>query len=216
MFPDAGFFLDAETVGGQRYYRELFTYIYRMANASYGLHPGCVQAHAGPGSEAAWRCMFPQYTVPFTKAPILPLQSGYDTYQLGNIFAPTWLPSTPKGWAACERNNSDCTALQRSQLNGNWRDQFLQALGNSTVLAGGPSGQGGLFLHSCWMHCQDGVSQWESLGIGGTTVRELVRRWWESDHGARTGEGGSSGGGDSDSFVLVDKPWPSNPYCPMH
>jgi len=73
VFPDAGFFLDADTVGGVLYYRELFQYIFRMANASYGLHADCVRAHGGPGNASSWPCMFPQYTMPFVAAPVLPL-----------------------------------------------------------------------------------------------------------------------------------------------
>lgn len=215
-YPDAGFFIDGVTVGGVRWQRQLFQYSFKMHNATAGVDASCIASYRRrdrTGGED-WHCLFSPYALPFVETPMFLLQSQYDTWQLLNTFAPTWLDSTPDGWGACLRargNSTQCTAEMLRQLRDQWLPQMTAALNASGALRGGVSGRGGLFAHSCWMHCQNGVwrhsdgtwgGQWVQLEIGGVALHTAMTQWFN--------ELARPAGG---TYIHRDAPWPSNPTC---
>ncbi|KAJ4845629.1 Pectin acetylesterase 7 [Turnera subulata] len=104
-------------------------------------------------------CFFPQYVAQSMRTPLFILNSAYDAWQIKNILAPS---AVDKGgsWKSCKLDLKKCSAAQL-QVVQNYRTQFLRAvnvgLGNSTAK--------GLFIDSCYAHCQSGsVATWLSDG----------------------------------------------------
>eukprot|EP00463_Aulacantha_scolymantha_P000525 TRINITY_DN1319_c0_g2_i1.p1 TRINITY_DN1319_c0_g2~~TRINITY_DN1319_c0_g2_i1.p1 ORF type:complete len:383 (+),score=89.85 TRINITY_DN1319_c0_g2_i1:109-1257(+) len=74
--PDSGFFLDYEAPGKK--YHSGMIWVFNQMNATSGVHQGCI---AGQAKDESWKCMFAQYTAPFIKTPMFPLQAEYDSWQ---------------------------------------------------------------------------------------------------------------------------------------
>lgn len=81
--PDSGVFLDSANVkSGKNEYRDQFINLMKLSNADVDPPvPGCNTAYP----DEKWRCMFAQYLYPHIKAPILPINSLYDTWSIPNI-----------------------------------------------------------------------------------------------------------------------------------
>ncbi|KAK1317116.1 hypothetical protein QJS10_CPA05g00055 [Acorus calamus] len=138
---DAGLFLDAIDVAGGRTLRNLFGGVVNLQGAGQSLPKTCT-SHMDPTS-----CFFPQNLISNIQTPTFLLNTAYDVWQLQASLAP---PSAdPHGnWHACKLNKSTCSASQIQFLQG-FRNQMLNAIkGFST------SSQNGLFINSCFAHCQ--------------------------------------------------------------
>ena len=191
---DAGVFVDAATVTGDFYYRSLLQYYFPMHNASAGAHPDCL---ASRPAGAAWQCGIvttagkcPQpnppanpaaathqcpvhkpRAVPFLRHPVFAIQSAFDSYQLGNVFAPVWLPGVDASWAACANSAAACSAEQTNALLYSWLPAMKGGLAAAGLLGPGPGtprGPHGLFLHSCFTHCQWG--EMHQIFVGGVSM----------------------------------------------
>lgn len=81
--PDSGFFANDNNsmpAGCRVTYSESMRSIFEVANASGGLHRGCLQQHAAD----PWECMLAANAAPHIPMPYLMLQSRYDTWQTAN------------------------------------------------------------------------------------------------------------------------------------
>ncbi|KAL6531524.1 Pectin acetylesterase 10 [Orobanche minor] len=128
---DAGLFLDAADVSGGYTLRNLFH--------------GVVNLHG---------CFFPQNLIANITTPLFILNAAYDAWQIQESLAPH--TADPKGkWHDCRINNAQCLSSQRSFLKG-FRNQMLSAVGGFSG-----SRKNGLFLNSCFAHCQsEGQDVW--------------------------------------------------------
>merc|ERR1719491_2514794 len=79
-----GFFLDYEAPSKK--YHSGIIWVFEYMNATSGVHQGCI---AGYPVKEQWHCMFAQYTAPFIKTPMFPLQAEYDSWQTGQDLAST-------------------------------------------------------------------------------------------------------------------------------
>jgi hypothetical protein len=185
---DAGFFLDSQIATGSRYsyspgqfyYRSLLSYYFAMHNASAGVAAACL---ASKPPAAAWQCATSLEALRWSTRPAFALQSDYDSYQMGNHFAPPWLPGVDPAWAACTGNASACWPEQVDYLQAAWVGPFRGALAVAGVLGPRltPHGPHGLFLHSCQTHCQVGSAH--AIAIGGTSMYQALSAWWARDRG---------------------------------
>jgi O-palmitoleoyl-L-serine hydrolase len=170
---DAGFFVDAPTITNDYYFRSLLTYYYPMHNGSAGVNPACLAARP---ATLGWQCATAPVSISYLSHPVFLVQSNFDTYQLGNIFAPAWLPGIDSSWWQCAGNPSKCSALQ---LVYTWLPEFRGQLAAAGVLGPGPAtahGPHGLFLHSCMVHCQLGMMHtWK---VNGSTMYAALSGWW--------------------------------------
>ena len=206
---DAGFFVDAPIVvgdaanytQGEFYYRSLLTYYFPMHNGTAGVKSACL---ASRPPELAWECALAQVTVAFNDRPVFAVQSQYDSYQMGNTFAPPWLPAVDPSWPACTANVSLCSAAQINALETQWAPEFRGALAVAGLL--GPTAlENGLFLHNCYTHCQSG--DYHGLVINGTSAYDAMTALFAAV--VLQGEAG-----DHYQWQWVDTPMPSsNPSC---
>lgn len=175
---DAGFFADLATVTGDFYYRSLLTYYFQMHNGSAGVKGACLASR--PAADA-WQCATSALAVAGAEHAVFLIESDFDSYQLGNVFAPVWLPGVDPSWGACAGNASACSAQQANDLLYSWMAPFRGALAFAGALGPPPrpppsNGPNGLFLHSCFSHCQWG--QMHQYAIAGQTMYEAFVTWY--------------------------------------
>ncbi|KAG8369008.1 hypothetical protein BUALT_Bualt15G0105600 [Buddleja alternifolia] len=185
---DAGLFLDAVDVSGGRTLRKFYGGVVSLQGVQRNLPSTCTN-HLDPTS-----CFFPQNLIANIKTPLFILNAAYDAWQVQESLAP---PSAdPRGnWRDCRRNIQKCSA---SQI------QFLQGFRNSMVNAVkgfGASRQSGLFINSCFLHCQsERQNFWFSNNcpkIGNKAIATAVGEWYF----------------DRASVKAIDCPYPCDKTC---
>ncbi|KAI4383189.1 hypothetical protein MLD38_009056 [Melastoma candidum] len=166
---DAGMFLDAVDVSGGRTLRNLYQGVVNLQNVKENLPASCT-SHLDPTS-----CFFPQNLVANIKTPMFLLNAAYDAWQVQSSLAP---PSAdPHGiWNDCKANHELCNSSQIAFFQ-DFRNQMLEA-----VRAFSASGKNGLFINSCFAHCQtERQDTWfaaDSPLIGNTGIAESVGDWY--------------------------------------
>ncbi|KAL0387297.1 UNVERIFIED_CONTAM: Pectin acetylesterase 10 [Sesamum radiatum] len=132
---DAGLFMDSADVSGGHTLRS------SLLDVQKNLPTACTD-RLDPTS-----CFFPQNLIANIKTPMFILNAAYDSWQLQESLAPP--TADPQGnWRDCKMNNERCSASQIQFLQG-FRTRMLDAVkGFST------SRQNGLFINSCFAHCQ--------------------------------------------------------------
>ncbi|KAL6850064.1 hypothetical protein ACP4OV_020691 [Aristida adscensionis] len=153
---DAGLFLDAVDVAGGRSLRSYYADIVAMQGVAPNLPPACT------ARLDATSCFFPQNIIDGIKTPIFLLNSAYDVWQIEESLAPN--RADPSGaWRACKFNRSACTEPQMKFLQG-FRDQMVAAVHGFSG-----SKANGLFINSCFAHCQSALpATWNNNAPGGS------------------------------------------------
>ncbi|XP_048438944.1 pectin acetylesterase 12-like [Pyrus x bretschneideri] len=165
---DAGFFLDAVDISGGRTLRDYYSGVVSLQGVQENLPRFCT-SHLDPTS-----CFFPENLIANITTPLFILNSAYDSWQIYNSLAP---PSADPGgeWNSCRLNLASCSASQMQILQG-FRNQMLNAVKQFSV-----SNQTGMFINSCFAHCQTGQSAWsarDSPAVGNKTIAEAVGDWY--------------------------------------
>ncbi|KAL4603964.1 hypothetical protein ACB092_10G161500 [Castanea dentata] len=138
---DAGLFLDAIDVSGGRTLRNLFEGVVTLQGVQKNLPKSCIN-NKDPTS-----CFFPQNLIANVKTPLFLLNAAYDAWQLQASLAPR--SADPHGsWDDCKSNHARCNSSQIQFLQ-DFRNQMLSAVSDFSR-----SSQNGLFLNSCFAHCQ--------------------------------------------------------------
>ncbi|CAH8251701.1 unnamed protein product [Arabidopsis lyrata] len=137
---DAGFFLDAVDVSGGHSLRRMYSGVVNTQGLQNTLPPTCT-SHIKPTL-----CFFPQYIINQVKTPLFILNSGFDSWQIGNSLAP---PSAdPNGsWRNCS-SSFRCTASQKQFLDG-FKMSMLNAVKTFSKFS-----KNGVLITSGWAHCQ--------------------------------------------------------------
>ena len=111
-----------------------------------GVNQDCI-THYSP-TQDTWHCMFAQYTSPFIKVPVFPLQSKYDAWQVPNVRV---------GEVGAVRCHRVLTRPTRAQILGNKSPALVNEYGaNFTkiitdyLLSHQP--KNGVFLDACYHH----------------------------------------------------------------
>ncbi|KAL5580435.1 hypothetical protein UlMin_015203 [Ulmus minor] len=166
---DAGLFLDAVDVSGGRTLRNLYSGVVGLQGVRKNLPRICTN-RLDPTS-----CFFPQNLIASVKTPLFILNTAYDSWQIQSSLAP---PSAdPRGyWHDCRLNHAKCTPSQISFLQG-FRNQMLNVVRRFST-----SRQNGLFLNSCFAHCQtERQDTWfadNSPVIGNKPIAIAVGDWY--------------------------------------
>ncbi|KAM1749347.1 hypothetical protein ACFX12_010230 [Malus domestica] len=185
---DAGLFLDANDVSGGRTLRNLYSGIVGLQGVKPNLPQYCTN-HLDPTS-----CFFPQNLISSIKTPLFILNAAYDSWQIQTSLAP---PATdPAGyWRDCRLNHEKCTPSQINFLQG-FRNQMLNAVKQFSM-----SEQNGLFINSCFAHCQsERQDTWfadDSPVIGKKAIAIAVGDWYF----------------DRTSVKIIDCPYPCDNSC---
>ncbi|KAL5700442.1 [Wnt protein] O-palmitoleoyl-L-serine hydrolase [Ranunculus cassubicifolius] len=138
---DAGLFLDATDVSGGHTLRNMFQGVVSIQGVAKNLPKSCTN-HLDPTS-----CFFPQNLIANVKTPLFVLNAAYDAWQLVASLAPA--SADPKGtWHDCKMNHAKCSSSQVKFLQ-DFRGQMLNAVKSFSM-----SKPNGLFLNSCFAHCQ--------------------------------------------------------------
>ncbi|XP_038715245.1 pectin acetylesterase 12-like [Tripterygium wilfordii] len=166
---DAGLFLDAIDVSGGRTLRNMYSGVVHLQRVQNNLPRLCTN-HLDPTS-----CFFPQNLIGNVQTPLFILNAAYDSWQIQSSIAP---PSAdPHGfWHDCRLNHAKCTSSQIQYLQG-FRNQMLNAIKGFSM-----SRQNGLFINSCFAHCQtERQDTWfadDSPVIGNKAVAIAVGDWY--------------------------------------
>jgi len=166
---DAGLFLDAADVSGGRTLRAFFGGVVGLQGAKSNLPRICTN-HLDPTS-----CFFPQNVIGNITTPFFLLNTAYDSWQIQSSLAPP--TADPSGyWNDCRLNHDKCTPAQIQFLQG-FRNQMLKAVKGFEV-----SKQNGLFINSCFAHCQmERQDTWfadNSPVIGNKAIALAVGDWY--------------------------------------
>ncbi|XP_008807933.1 pectin acetylesterase 12 [Phoenix dactylifera] len=138
---DAGLFLDVTDVAGGRTLRSFYEGVVTMQGVAKNL-PGTCTAKMDATS-----CFFPQNLLSIIQTPTFLLNAAYDVWQVRQSLATK--NADPKGhWQACKYNYLKCNDDQIKFLQG-FRNQMLDATKGFSN-----SKQNGLFINSCFAHCQ--------------------------------------------------------------
>ncbi|TKW14200.1 hypothetical protein SEVIR_5G152600v4 [Setaria viridis] len=152
---DAGLFLDAADVSGGRSLRSYYSDIVAMQGVAPNLPPACT-ARLDTTS-----CFFPQNVIDGINTPIFLLNAAYDVWQIQESLAPDG--AVPSGaWRTCKSNRSACDASQLTFLQ-DFRDQMV-----ASVKGFSGSRSNGLFINSCFAHCQSELPTTWSNAAGGS------------------------------------------------
>ncbi|KAJ4727950.1 Pectin acetylesterase [Melia azedarach] len=166
---DAGMFLDAADVSGGHTLRSMFAGVVSLQELQKTL-PNTCTSQLDPTS-----CFFPQNLVANIKTPMFLLNAAYDAWQVQASLAP---PSAdPHGyWNDCKSDHAHCNASQ-IQFFQDFRNQMLSAVKGFSM-----SNKNGLFINSCFAHCQsERQDTWfadDSPSIGNQGIAKSVGDWY--------------------------------------
>ncbi|KAM1353568.1 hypothetical protein COP2_034066 [Malus domestica] len=165
---DAGFFLDAVDISGERTMRDYYSGVVSLQGVQENLPRFCT-SHLDPTS-----CFFPENLIVNITTPLFILNSAYDSWQINNSLVP---PSAdPCGeWESCRYNLASCSASQMQILQG-FRNQMLNAVKQFSM-----PNQNGMFINSCLVHCQTKESALfahEFPALGNKTIGEALGDWY--------------------------------------
>jgi hypothetical protein len=134
--PDSGFFLDYDTPACE--YGQKMRWVFNQMNSTEGVNQKCISGNKGH----AENCIFAEHTAPHIVTSYFPMQSVYDSWQLGNILGKP-AENDPK-----EVNKyGDMT-----------KERFLASVIKNKVNGG--------FLDSCKHHC----GAWDQIVINGKDI----------------------------------------------
>ncbi|XP_042476333.1 pectin acetylesterase 12-like [Macadamia integrifolia] len=185
---DAGLFLDATDVSGGRTIRNMFGGVVSLQGVQKNLPRSCTNRMDRT------LCFFPQNLIANIKTPLFLLNAAYDAWQLQASLAP---PSAdPHGyWHECKLNHAYCTASQIRFLQG-FRNHMLSAVKSFSM-----SRENGLFINSCFAHCQtERQDTWfadDSPLIGNKGIAQSVGDWYFDRRGVEA----------------IDCPYPCDKTC---
>ncbi|VAH34420.1 unnamed protein product [Triticum turgidum subsp. durum] len=121
----------------------------------------------------ATSCFFPQNIIDSIKTPIFLLNAAYDVWQIEESLAPSKADPS-RAWRACKFNRSACNASQINFLQG-FRDQMV-----ASVRGFSGSKSNGLFINSCFAHCQSELpATWNGTpAIQNKRIAKSVGDWY--------------------------------------
>ncbi|KAM0935284.1 putative pectinacetylesterase/NOTUM [Dioscorea sansibarensis] len=185
---DAGFFINAKDIAGAEQIKAFFDDVVTTHGSSKNL-PSCTSPLSSPG-----KCFFAQYVVPQVSTPLFILNAAYDSWQVKNILAPG--VADPHGtWHDCKLDINQCSDVQLKTLQG-FRTEFLSALA-----AAAGSSTTGLFINSCYAHCQSETQEtWlrsDSPLLADTTIAKAIGDWYFNRR----------------PFKKIDCPYPCDKTC---
>ncbi|PSS08445.1 Pectin acetylesterase [Actinidia chinensis var. chinensis] len=185
---DAGLFLNAVDVSGGHTLRNVFGGVVALQGVRKNLPYTCTN-HLDPTS-----CFFPENLIANVKTPLFILNAAYDSWQVQASLAPA--SADPHGnWHDCKMNNVRCSSSQIQFLQG-FRNHMLYAVKRFSM-----SRQNGLFINSCFAHCQtERQDTWfadDSPVIGNKGIALAVGDWYF----------------DRSGIKAIDCPYPCDRTC---
>ena len=164
VLADAGFFVDAPSLNGTEIIRSTFQQLYNLHNSS--LNQACLGAQE---LKQEWRCLFPQYSIPFVDSPVFLVNPLYDLWQIA------YLSNIP-----CVLNIDTCNSTEKSQIM-KFREKTLCAL--RSVF---DSKNTAIFADACLVHTQCVMNAlWTRIQIQNVTISQAFTNWCRGDEQER-------------------------------
>lgn len=157
--PDAGYFMDVPSVDGDFKLADDFSFkamydFQNIAASSSSALAACRNTY--DNKKAAYKCLFPQYIMPFVRTPMFFTQSFADAYQFPNVMG-----------MSASASGSDVVE---------YVDKFRGLMLHSMI--NGPS-ENGYWLTGCKVHTLSYHSDWFSgKAISGMQMRYAVYGWY--------------------------------------
>ncbi|CAO2161787.1 unnamed protein product [Urochloa humidicola] len=169
--PDAGFFVDAKDLSGQRYMRSVYDGVVHLQNVTDALPKDCLLANKDPTE-----CFFPAELIKSIRTPMFIINSAYDSWQVQNVVV-TDRSSPDESWRHCRADIRSCNSSQIQVLN-----EFRKGMVDG-LKAAEDNMNCSWFIDSCFTHCQAWFdnSQWNSPvapRLGNKTLVEAVGDWY--------------------------------------
>ncbi|XP_010056135.2 pectin acetylesterase 8-like [Eucalyptus grandis] len=166
---DAGYFINAKDVSGASHIENFYSEVVATHGSAKNLPTSCT-SKMKPGL-----CFFPQNVVPQIQTPLFIINAAYDAWQIKYILAPG--VADPHGtWNSCKLDIKKCSPNQLKIMQ-DFRLEFLRALS-----AVGTSPSRGMFIDSCYTHCQAGTQEtwlWnDSPVVAKTSIAKAVGDWY--------------------------------------
>ncbi|PPD81019.1 hypothetical protein GOBAR_DD22045 [Gossypium barbadense] len=182
---DAGVFLDATNVAGGHTLRDMYRGVVTLQGVQKNL-PNTCTSQMDPTS-----CFFPQNLIANIQTPLFLLNAAYDAWQVQESLIPS--SADPHGfWRDCKMDHSHCNSSQMLflqdelpitalffilPLKADFRNQMLSVINGFSM-----SNQNGLFINSCFAHCQsERQDTWyanDSPRIGNKAIAASVGDWF--------------------------------------
>ncbi|KAG2323221.1 hypothetical protein Bca52824_016434 [Brassica carinata] len=185
---DAGLFLDAADVSGDRPLRNLYRDLIELQSITTQLPNECLK-RLNPTS-----CFFSQNLINQVNASLFILNAAYDSWQIRESLTPK--SADPSGsWSYCRLNIAKCNSSQIKFLQG-FRTRMVNLISGFTK----PS-KNGVFINSCFTHCQaENQDTWyskNSPAVKNKRIAVAVGDWFFERRGAK----------------LIDCPYPCDKTC---
>ncbi|MBA0686067.1 hypothetical protein Goari_013688 [Gossypium aridum] len=121
------------------------------------------------------QCFFPQNLIANIQTSLFLINAAYDAWQVQESLIPS--SADPHGfWRDCKMDHSHCNSSQMLFLQ-DFRNQMLSAINGFSM-----SNQNGLFINSCFAHCQsERQDTWyanDSPRIGNKAIAASVGDWF--------------------------------------
>ncbi|KAL9268304.1 Pectin acetylesterase 12-like protein [Drosera capensis] len=166
---DAGLFLDAVDVSGGHTLRRFFQGVVTYQSVAKNLPASCIN-HMDPTL-----CFFPQNFIAHIQTPLFILNAVYDSWQVQASLAPP-VADPHNLWRDCKLNHARCSPSQIGFLQ-RFRNQMINVVEGFET-----SRPNGLFLNSCFAHCQsERQDTWfadDSPTLGKKPVAIAVGDWY--------------------------------------
>ena len=180
---DSGFFLDTASrkQKGQRKFRKIMQSVFKLHDCTDGVPRHCVKHTSG---KKLWKCIFPQYFLPFVKSSLFVVNPLYDSWQLGNIWE---IP--------CAHHPYSCTKKELKQIK-KFRKTTLKAM--KGVIKG--SSNIALFADSCIDHGQVIFNaQWNTIKVMRKSISSSFSKWYHKPK--------------KEMYFIDEDNYPANPTC---
>ena len=197
VIPNSGFPLLQNNVLGETHIQDQLKGVFDTSHARSGINAECVRRTG----DDAWKCMFPEYLYPHTRARIFLIHSEVDTNHIHCHFLTHGCNAAP-GYSEChlsEEGGPQCPRHLFGPIRG-----YQRAFRATALAATAHSPRNGAYLHSCFTHCGDCRPK---LLVNGTRLSDAVSRWWRSAPGPHV---------YTDCNLLADAPHPCNAGCALH
>ncbi|CAI6004373.1 unnamed protein product [Closterium sp. NIES-64] len=183
---DAGFFLDTPDIQGRLTWRQSVERLFKFHRMGLGIPPACRQAHA----KEPWKCLLPQYNLPFLRTPLMVVNSLQDEIAVKMTFAPPLINGSVR-IQKCMDNSPLCPAPYRTALHLYQSRLARTVLGIQRVKR-----QQGVWFESFLMnstsHCSAVYGEWVGkVDVLGRQLPKVVEQWFF--HGRRGKAGGAGG-----------------------
>ncbi|KAK1285217.1 hypothetical protein QJS10_CPB20g01081 [Acorus calamus] len=185
---DAGYFMNVNDINGLPHIQGFYNEVVNTHGSAKNLPSSCT-SRLNPSM-----CLFPQYSAPQIRTPLFILNAAYDSWQIKNSLAPG--VADPHGtWHNCKADIKQCSSVQIQTMQG-FRTEFLK------VIEGlGSSPQRGLFINSCYAHCQSEMQEtWlraDSPMLDKIPIAKAIGDWYY----------------DRSPFQKIDCPFPCDSTC---